>query len=634
MLGPGVEGSRGISMLRHPQYVLNQENWEKWRLTYLGGSRFIKRFLKKFSNREDDQAFRDRMAVSYCPAFAKAAIDEVKNSIFQRLADIIREGGPKSYQDAVEGLSGGVDKSGTSMTTFMGRDVLPELLTMARVGVYVDMPPLEETTTLAERRAGDRPYLYWYKAEDICSWSMQDPVAGDPTEFRAVLLRDSAYSIDEHWVLPYEITNRFRYVYIGDDGYVRVQFYVQTDPEAKTAPRFVGGPAASYPTAGQDGWEAQGGEIKLKLKRIPFVLLQLSDSLLADVADYQISLLNLASSDINYALKSNYPFYVEQYDWKAEAPYLKPSVPGGMVATNQTSLDPTTAAVIVSQEKVREVKVGSATGRRYPMGVERPGFIHPSSEPLAISMKKQEQLKLEIRQLVHLAVSTLAATRQSAESQDHDTQGLEAGLSYIGLELQHAERKVAEFWALYEGATEAGSVHYPTQYSLLSDADRRAAAAELKDLMPMVPSLTFRREVSKRIVDIILGSKVRADVLRSIKDEIDNDPVVIGDPMVIEQDVINGLVDLETASLARGYPKGVVERAKADHADRLARINESQAQAAAIQQAIKAGASDPGARGVPDLSANPNAARDEKALSQREQSNRPDVRKRTRGKAK
>jgi len=628
MLGGGVQGSRGVSDLRHPQYVLNQENWEKWRLTYLGGSRFIKRYLKKFSNREDDQQFRDRMAVSYCPAFAKAAIDEVKNSVFQRLADIIREGGPKSYADAVEGLSGGVDKSGTSMTTFMGTNVLPELLTMARVGVYVDMPPMPQVATLADRPATSRPYLYWYKAEDIRSWAMQDPAVGDPTEFRAVLLRDSAYDIDQHWVLPYEVTNRYRYCYLGDDGFVHVQFYVQTDPEQKTAPQFVGGPASDYPSV--DGWEAQGEEIVLNLKRIPFVMLELSDSLLADVADYQITLLNLASSDINYALKSNYPFYVEQYDWKAEAPYLKPSTPGGMVGTLQTALDPTTAAVIVSQEKVKEVRIGSATGRRYPTGTERPAFIHPSSEPLAISMQKQEQLKTEIRQLVHLAISTLSRTRQSAESQSNDMQGLEAGLSYIGLELQHAERKIAEFWALYEGESQAATVHYPTQYSLLSDEDRRKAAAELKDLMPMVTSLTFRREVSKRIVDIILGSKVRADILQRIKDEIDQDPVVIGDPLVIEQDVINGLVSLETASAARGYPKGEVEKAKQDHAERLARIAQSQADAANMQQQ----GSDPGARGVPDLSANRQAGKEEKTASQRDQTTRDQVKRRTRGAAK
>jgi hypothetical protein len=356
-----------------------------------------------------------------------------------------------------------------------------------------------------------------------------------------------------------------------------------------------------------------GEEVKLNLKKIPFVLLELSDSLLSDVADYQVALLNLASSDINYALKSNYPFYVEQYDWKSETPYLKPPGPGGQV---------TTIVADTTQEKVREVKIGTSTGRRYPTGTERPGFISPSSEPLRISMAKQEQLKEEIRQLVHLAVASLSATRQSAQSQNNDLQGLEAGLSYIGLELQHAERKIAEFWGMYEG-TDGAQVYYPTQYSLLSDEERRVAAAQLKDLLPMVPSITFRREVSKKIVDIVLGSKIDARLLLKIKNEIDKDPVVIGDPSVIEQDVVNGLVDLETASAARGYPKGTVDKAKQDHADRLKRILDS-------QTAMNAA----GARGVPDLDSESDSASNEKFASQRDQTTRPEVRTRTRGEAR
>ena len=93
--------------------------------------------------------------------------------------------GRRATQTAIEGYKGGVDKRGSSMTTFMGRDVLPELLTMARVGVFVDMPPLSETTTLAEKGEFDRPYLYWYKAEDIRSWRMRDNGTENPTEFKA-----------------------------------------------------------------------------------------------------------------------------------------------------------------------------------------------------------------------------------------------------------------------------------------------------------------------------------------------------------------------------------------------------------------------------------------------------------------
>ena len=53
------------------------------------------------------------------------------------------------------------------------------------------------------------------------------------------------------------------------------------------------------------------------MTRIPFVLLDIGDSMIKDVVNHQIALLNLGSSDVNYALKSNFPFYIEQKDQRA-----------------------------------------------------------------------------------------------------------------------------------------------------------------------------------------------------------------------------------------------------------------------------------------------------------------------------
>ena len=99
MFGKKSGKKPGIDSLMHPSYAIQEASWQKWRLTYVGGTQFLRKYLRKFSSREDDTAFEERRLVSYVPAFAKAAVDEVKNSIFQRLADIIREDGPTSYSD-------------------------------------------------------------------------------------------------------------------------------------------------------------------------------------------------------------------------------------------------------------------------------------------------------------------------------------------------------------------------------------------------------------------------------------------------------------------------------------------------------------------------------------------------------
>lgn len=601
-----------LNDLRHPQYVLNQENWEKWRLTYLGGNRFIKRYLKKSSRREDDNDFIERVAISYCPAFAKAAINDVKNSIFQRICDVTRDGGPRTYQDAMDGVDArGVDLLGSSMNAFIGRDILPELLTMARVGIYVDMPALTGPTVADKGKK--RPYLYWYKAEDIRSWATNNPntINSDPTEFTAILLRDSTYDIDAHWVLPYETTTRYRYLWIDpSDGYVRCQFYNEDGDAYSPAP------GNDIVWQGEEDQEdgGQSGIIKLPIKKIPFVMLELSDSLLADVADYQISLLNMASNDVAFSIKANYPFYTEQRDWRTASPHLKqagtaPGLPGQKLTT-ETFWNAQTNNVIVNQDQSPEIRVGVSQGRQYALGTERPGFIHPSPEPLMASMEKQEQLKREIRQLINLAVTSLSPKMASAASKDKDNQGLEAGLSYIGLELQHAERKIAYYWAMYEGTDKPATVKYPENYSILDDTDRREQADALTKLLPHLASLTAQREVAKRLARIILGTTVKHDTLKKIDTEIDGAPVIIGDPKVIDLDVKNGLVSLETASKARGYPEGEVPKAKADHAERLAIIATSQA--AGQGTGAAAGGQ---ARGVPDLGADGNAGKKEKAAA-------------------
>ena len=56
------------------------------------------------------------------------------------------------------------------------------------------------------------------------------------------------------------------------------------------------------------------GVIHLELERIPFTMMDIKGSLLKDVYKHQVALLNLGSSDVSYALKANYPFYIEQKD--------------------------------------------------------------------------------------------------------------------------------------------------------------------------------------------------------------------------------------------------------------------------------------------------------------------------------
>ena len=97
-------------------------------------------YLEKFSGREDQLEFNARQQVTPVPRFAGAAINDIRNAIYQRMRDITRKGGSKTYQNAVNGLNLGVDRRGATMNAFVGVKVLTELLVMGRVGVFVDAP--------------------------------------------------------------------------------------------------------------------------------------------------------------------------------------------------------------------------------------------------------------------------------------------------------------------------------------------------------------------------------------------------------------------------------------------------------------------------------------------------------------
>jgi hypothetical protein len=556
-----------ICDITHPIYDEMIPYWEKFRLTFRGGAEFIDKFLVQYSKREDVADFKERKTLTYCPAHAKAAVTEIKNAIYQRMCDIKRLGGPDTYKKAVAGEGSGVDLAGNTMTSFIGRLVLPDLLSVGKVGVFIDKPYFDKGLTISQTK-NIKPYLYIYHAEDIRSWAYDDQ-----NQLQIVLLMNHGYIYDENG-LPVDEEESYRLLIKTING-ILVKFY------------------------DKDG--TYRNEYVLNLREIPFVIFEITNSLLTDVADYQVALLNLASSDMSYATKSNYPFYTEQYNPLTDMTHLRQATPKTTVLESGTQVTGYAGnADEAAEANQHEVRIGVSQGRRYPVGTDRPQFIHPSSEPLRASMEKQDGLKEEIRQLVNLSVTTIEPKRASAESKVEDRRTLEAGLSYIGLELEYGERQIGNIWCMYEGHKNTIDVKYPEQYSLLTEAERRIEAKQLKEIQTSVPSDTYRRHIAKEIVEITVGHKVNNEELTTIKKEIDDAVVVISDADTIINDHEAGLVSDETASIARGYPKTEVSQARIDHTDRLARIAEAQSK-------FKVS-------GVQDLSDNPKDSKNQKVI--------------------
>jgi len=581
---PNIPDKPKMISVRHPYYVNDSIYWQHWRETYEGGDLYVRKYLQKFSERETDVDFNARIAMTPTPAFAKAAINDVRNSIFQRLTDVLRRDGSETYASAMEGNNGGVDNKGNSMQSFMGINVLTELLVMGRVGVYVDSPVLTGAGTLADV-GNHRPYLYPYVAEDILAWTIAKPE--QPGYFKALLLRDRG--VDFKMELNYGIQmptgtfTRYRLIWLDEmTGRVNMMFYDHEDNPI-------------------DQWGmpvSPDQPIQLDMDRIPFAMMDIGGSLLKDVSYHQKALLNLVSSDINYALKSNFPFYVEQKDMRAVGAHLKDHV-----------LDDGSSFTSKNEKPGKNVTSGVSHGRVYDLKADQPAFINPSSEPLVASMKLQEKLEDDIRKLVNLAVQNKVGQRvTSAEALKLSDQGLEAGLSYIGLVLEGAERQIAEFWAAYENKNESNRkialVKYPDRYSLKDNKDRIEEAERLSDLMDTVPGDTVKKEVAKSIAVALLSGRVDVAKLDTIFGEIDGANYTTSDAEVIIKSQEAGLVSEKTASEALGFGPDEIEQARKDHAARAIRILQAQTSA---RQTV-----DAQARGVEDLSADKEEGRRER----------------------
>lgn len=528
-----------ITDIRHPDYTYRWLDWDKYRIIKEGGCRFIDTYLMTFSSRETAADFERRRKITYNPAFAKSSIEEIKNAIFQRITDVRRLTDNPVYNDMVVGKKGGVNRKGTTMNNFIGLTVLPELAFLGKVGVYVDMPALTGTSII--ENYGKVPYMYHYRAEDILSWQTS---VDDPGDFQSILLREKVDDIESNLVAGRK--ERYRHCYVTD-GQVHVDFY---NAEGLLIDKDFNVVASGY---------------VLDIPKIPFCVFELTESLLVDAANYQIALLNLASSDMSYAVQANFPFYVEQTDFiRANAVKLpgEQDKPGEGTSANARG---------------DEVNLGVTQGRKYGKGMEAPSFIHPSPEPLKASMEKQEQLRHEVRSLVHLSLSNVMSKSASAESKGVDNQGLESGLSYIALELEAGERKIAEHILAYLNSNNTVEVKYPTRYNLQTEDERLKEIKSLEERIAAVPSKTYQKAMAKELVVKLLGHKISEDDLQKIYTEIEQSPAIISNPDTIIKDVEAGILSHDTAAKIRLYPEGEAQLAEAEHVERLKEIAANQA---------------------------------------------------------
>ena len=141
--------------------------------------------------------------------------------------------------------------------------------------------------------------------------------------------------------------------------------------------------------------------------------------------------------------------------------------------------------------------------------------------------------------------------------------------------------------------------------------------------MHTVPGRTVKREIAKNIVTVLLSGKVSVERIERIHREIDASHYTTSDPKTIIDAKNAGLVGEKTASVALGFDDEEHLAAREDHTARILRI--------AAAQSGSSDSSDPAARGVKDLSADPAGAGSEEKAQSRDNTFRDTTAERTRG---
>jgi hypothetical protein len=500
---------------RHPQWIAQHSNWEKYRLTYESGDPFIKTYLKRYK-RETDEDFNWRLFLAYNPNHAGAIVDNVRNALAVKMPDVAREGS-ETYLDIIRY---NVDRKGSSMSAFVATQLLPDLLSLGGVGVWIDAPAKAANETAADD-AEKTPFLFVVHRENMLSWT-KCPESG---HLLTILIKEWMPSIDKYG-LTSGLTVRYRYAQLlPNNGGVRV---VLLDKIGTVV-----------------------SDVTLVLPCIPYVFFEIAQPLMTDIANMQVALLNLNSEDTSFLCAANFPIWTQQYDPKMDMreKYTQLAHDGSVESAKDLKL------LMALNEQVHSHQ----RGIKYAVGTERPSWISPSSANVEISIKKQERMIQDMRLITQTALTSLSvsALQQSGASKEADRIGEEAALAYIASVLESGENSIAEIMASLMGddPTQTG-ITYPRTFNVHTDSEVRAEAKELSTLRSQVQSATYYKTMSKAIARTLLNGKATPEELTSIEKEIDELKYWDTDierAKTLVQYVLNKLVTAQTASKLAGF---------------------------------------------------------------------------------
>jgi len=543
-----------IQIIQHKSYTADL--WKRWRAIKEGGDDLIKDFLYQ-RNKEQTTEFNLRKKLAYDPGDAAAAVKDVTDALAIRITtEVNRNLFNKDTSGIFSGLMGGVDLNGSTMGGFIAREILPELCFMKRIGIFVDAP-IRKGPTKADITPVDHPYLTIYKAENIINYTYKG------TELISLLLRENRPKYDPDTQLFIEEITQYKLIRKQNNQIV-ITYHDEN----------------GYQIDKETGGKNDSAQLILDLPNIPFTLFELKHSLLRNIDKMQIALMNIESSDLKWLWRGNVPIFIRQ-----QTKYSPGRIFRGDAIEGEDNED-------VGETHEPTLKFGDAEGIEYPG--EPPSFIAPPSDPIKVSIEKQEQIRRIIRYNLSLTLQDIQM--ESAQSKRYDERGMEAGLAAIGRILEVGENKILLFWSQYTGISAPGTITYPLKYELLSEETIRKSVEDLINIATKFPSVKAQKAILTQAYTLLEGHKLDPKDIQEHINEIVQAKSTVSDPKTLISLVDAGMIPISITTELLGMPPNTQTVIEEEHARRLARIQEAQTKKDIIN---------PAARGNPDLSVTP-----------------------------
>lgn len=525
-----LKGSEVVKM-RSPQFAAKKCEYEKWRLSYEGGDKYLDFAIRRYSKRETIPDWQERKKLSYNSNHTKRIVNNIRNSLAVKLPEVTRKGDAgylKIVQEDIDGKK-------TSLNQFLALNVIPWLLVLERVFVYVDAPPKAENATKAEDDG--QPYCWMIPNDRMLAWN-KDDVTG---KLRSALIAESEDIIDPETLLVSKCVPRFRYV-----RYLKV---------GETFQGFTGEGVVVL-IMDKDG-KIKKNDFIAELTQLPLAEFEIPCSLVEDIAQIQYSLTNIQSTDIQFLIKGNFPIFAKQIpaNKKLDPKLGNRKQPDDTVVRSQNREFDETDFDIGTTRKALATGIGS--GITYEKDMVAPGFIAPPVANLQAAMAKEKDMEELIQLTADLAMTTLSikALEQSGKSKEMDAIGRDAGLYYIGTVLEGGERVLAELITWFLGSTTEAAIDYPDDYSDKSQDDRNTEVEGLQKLKTAVRSEVYQKTIDKRIAEVGCRLFTPTEDIEAIKTDIDGVPWFDESTersAMINQDVTAGVMSTTTGSEMRG----------------------------------------------------------------------------------